>query len=509
MLHHKATTRFILKRLTDVIELLFSIRQGDPLAMILYILYMEPFLVALEAELTGYTLGEQNQIGKFQQKIEAFCDDVNAVTNDLNDFYIIDEVVSKFEICSGAILSRNMKCKVVGFGAWRDKQVWPIRWIRAVREVKMFGIYICNSYREIIRLNWEHRYVKFSETVYSWKSRFLESLSQRVEVLRIFALSRVFYVAAILPIRKTMVKRFETLMGKFLWNFSGKVLRVSLEDLKNTKMAGGLNLPCLSKMSESLLVSQCIKLIRSGYKRSKCHLDYWLGDLTGSLSHNIEAETVAHLTPSYFECIGILLADLMVADILNSRTLLTITNKSIYRSFLADLPLPKVVRDSGRDYSRVWVNLHSKVVDSKSRDLLFLLLHNKLPVPERLFRINLKADPYCEVCAGAEIADITHFFCTCLRTSELWTWLKKKVSSWTTPTLGNLPDFDVLNLLIASNSHEKEIVWLVSNYVSFTWETIEGGVSVCLEKFFGFLTFKYREVTSDSYVKLQGLDEFR
>ena len=50
---------------------------------------------------------------------------------------------------------------------------------------------------------------------------------------------------------------------------------------------------------------------------------------------------------------------------------------------------------------------------------------------------------------------------------------------------------------------------MVSNYVSFTWETIEGGASVCLEKFFGFLTFKYREVTSDSYLELQGLDEFR
>ena len=120
MLHFKATTRLILSDLTSEIELLFSIRQGDPLAMILYIIYMEPFLITLESQLSGYKIGcpVQNSrspsLSQFSisedQKVEAFCDDVNAVTNNLNDFYVIDDVVSKFELSSGAILSRNMKC---------------------------------------------------------------------------------------------------------------------------------------------------------------------------------------------------------------------------------------------------------------------------------------------------------------------------------------------------------------------------------------------------------------
>ena len=38
MLHENATTRLILSELSDPIRLLFSIRQGDPLAMLLYIL---------------------------------------------------------------------------------------------------------------------------------------------------------------------------------------------------------------------------------------------------------------------------------------------------------------------------------------------------------------------------------------------------------------------------------------------------------------------------------------
>ena len=47
MLHEGARTRFIISGLTRAIQLLFSIRQGDPIAMLLYIIYIEPLLLAL------------------------------------------------------------------------------------------------------------------------------------------------------------------------------------------------------------------------------------------------------------------------------------------------------------------------------------------------------------------------------------------------------------------------------------------------------------------------------
>ena len=44
MLHDGATTCFLLDFLTRPMKVLFSIRQGDPLSMILYIIYIEPLL---------------------------------------------------------------------------------------------------------------------------------------------------------------------------------------------------------------------------------------------------------------------------------------------------------------------------------------------------------------------------------------------------------------------------------------------------------------------------------
>ena len=139
----------------------------------------------------------------------------------------------------------------------------------------------------MLSLNWEHRFKKFSDVIYSWRHRVLDSIFQRVQVIQLFALSRVYYVAAVLPLGKTWIKKFEQLMGKFIWNFTGKILRVSMDDIKNPRLAGGLQLPCISKMANALLVSQCLRALRSGVSKTIMHLDIWLGDLIGSLSPHL------------------------------------------------------------------------------------------------------------------------------------------------------------------------------------------------------------------------------
>ena len=68
-------------------------------------------------------------------------------------------------------------------------------------------------------------------------------------------------------------------MGKFIWNWSGKILRVAIDEIKNKKLEGGLQLTCLSTMADALIFSQCIRLIRSEDYKSLQHLKFWLGDL--------------------------------------------------------------------------------------------------------------------------------------------------------------------------------------------------------------------------------------
>ena len=114
------------------------------------------------------------------------------------------------------------------------------------------------------------------------------------------------------------------------------------------------------------------------------------------------------------------------------------------------------------DYSTAWKRLHSTVVDGKARDVLFLLA-----VKERLFRIGLKHDPYCIKCAGAEVNDIMHFFCTCEAVCNTWLWLKIQVVQLGHMGAGvRVDNWDLVNLLFPNSTCDSEIVWLVSSLCS-------------------------------------------
>merc|ERR1712002_629615 len=174
-----------------------------------------------------------------------------------------------------------------------------------------FGIFICDDYDEMLNLNWDFRLKKFSLAIFSWSPRVLDTLQQRVEVIRIFGLSRVYYVASILPVTPYVVKKFESLMGNYIWSKSGRILRIALDEIKNNKLDGGLKLPCLASMADSLLFSQCVRLINSGDKKSLQHLSFWLNDLLGDLIPGLGQVNSAVDIPEYFNHIAELFAELM------------------------------------------------------------------------------------------------------------------------------------------------------------------------------------------------------
>ena len=148
MLHKDATTCLKLTTgLSRVIPVTFSFRQGDPVALDLYALQQEPLLRLLRRTLHGIP------ITNFKQKDVQYCDDIEVVSNDVQDLVIFDRIMTMFEATSGAILSRNEKSKVLGIGSWKNKEDWPqeVKWIQSEKQLKIFGFIICPTYQETMK----------------------------------------------------------------------------------------------------------------------------------------------------------------------------------------------------------------------------------------------------------------------------------------------------------------------------------------------------------------------
>ena len=54
-------------------------------------------------------------------------------------------------------------------------------------------------------------------------------------------------------------------------------------------------------------------------------------------------------------------------------------------------------------------------------------------------------------------------------------------------------NWELLNYILPSTQYEQGVLWLIGTYVHYAWEQCHVRNSrVLLEKFFGFLTFKYK-----------------
>ena len=130
-------------------------------------------------------------------------------------------------------------------------------------------------------------------------------------------------------------------------------------------------------------------------------------------------------------------------------------------------------------------------LSSMEIECLYLLIHNKLAVPERLHRIGISDSPQCLFCPGMIISDTVHYFCSCCRTRRIWSLIKTTISKMV--YIGYPSDWELINLLFPKNYRETAVTWITGIYVGYVWQLRSDGKEVDFTRFFGYLTFKYKE----------------
>ena len=98
---------------------------------------------------------------------------------------------------------------------------------------------------------------------------------------------------------------------------------------------------------------------------------------------------------------------------------------------------------------------------------------------------------------------MTHYFCSCLKTGRIWSWIRTLITK--NVIIGNTSDWELLNLQFPRDAKEGIITWIIGTYVGYAWQIRNDGKEICFEKFFGFLTFMYKECKS-LLGPIQGLD---
>jgi len=198
-------------------------------------------------------------------------------------------------------------------------------------------------------------------------------------------------------------------------------------------------------------------------------------------------------------------ADAKMQDIISQNNWKHLTNKMIYRSFLSSFPVPRVESKADMSYSEVWKRTQNLSLTPEMHEIVYLLVHKKLPVQERLFSIKLVDDPYCKTCLDSTqtytCCNYLHFFCDCPSVANTWSSIRDIIIGL---VQANIDDQTLLTLNFPKSNYENEVMWLIGAYVEHIWHLFqsEGVSSVEKRKIFGFLKFKFKASQLGSRVQL-------
>ena len=121
---------------------------------------------------------------------------------------------------------------------------------------------------------------------------------QRVEVMRLFGTSKLWYNASAIPLPSNFAKKFESAIFRFLW--IGKLEKLKLDEVKNPTLSGGLNLPCVISKADSLFLSQTCRLLANPDSKQYKHIQYWLGLYMREYFPGMEQGPHAEIISPYF-----------------------------------------------------------------------------------------------------------------------------------------------------------------------------------------------------------------
>ena len=474
MLHHGATTRLLLPSgLSQEIRVSFSFRQGDCIAGDLYCLTQEPLLRMLRKKLQGLV------ISHFKQLDEAYLDDIQFVSSSLQDLVVFDTVVQQFGAMSGFMLSRDHKSKVMGLGQWQGKNDWPLDWVQSVSEVKVLGFMICPQFSTTLQRTWEIVYRGFEKTVFSWETRTLSTLQQRVTVLQKFALSKLWYVAQALPLPRWTSKKILSRMSSFI--FRGRPERLKLSELENSSDQGGLGLACVVTKAGCLLLRQSLRVLASPEERCFHHLGYWLGhqlvEPFPDLVHQDEVVTgLQHQFPLHKAMLELLEEGLTRAEY-DPGKLEVVTTKAIYKGRFEDVSQPPKIEEKfpAVDFQAiVYPRLAYRILTAEAKDVLFCLVHRLIYNRNRMFLQGRAQDPYCPLpeCQG-QVQDLEHLFCSCILVAEAWDWLRSRLLE-ILPAGAQNTNEEFIFLQFPISSMDQECAWLLGSYCCEVKKTVCG-----------------------------------
>ena len=478
-----------------------SVRQGCPLSIHLFALYIEPLLVRLSNTISGVELHGENV------KVRAFVDDLTICVSSHEDILKACQTIEEFCVWTNARINKN-KTKLLGLGGWAIERhsrpgnaaaqkpvaqlvrapttspivdgsildsgfpsslqshnisasIWPVNWVTQVTQLKLLGITFTSNINESIKLNWRTVHHKMIGILSNNRHRNFTFLG-RVQFIKQHVISQAIHLAHVLPCSKTQSNHIRQSFGKFLW--SNRREHPSLNVLIRPRNQGGLGAIIPFQFFHALLVRSLFKSLIHPEGPERAVATYWLAHpLTKHFPNQQQtAAPTQKAAPSYIKSSSATIVKLLESGHLT--TTAAASTKEIYHSLIStivqtgrtELARPEL------DWPSIWKWVAK--INGREGELVWDYYHNQLPTKPRLKSLHLTSDEACPICKSGPETD-EHLMINCPVRTETSSWLRVQL----TKLHCKKPIRDAIYGDIGSCSNRRSALTLIYAYITTTW----------------------------------------
>ena len=434
-----------------------GIRQGCPLSMALYTLCLHPLLRHLEERLPRVTIGRKT----VTTTVVAYADDVTVFLKDATGFQKVQEALQLYKRASGAKINLQ-KSAALAIAGWTAPTT-PLG-IAFKDRVDILGI----NFHPILAQTRDDNWTRTVRTVRAQARKAYARtlcLDLRIQYTTLYLLAKIWYIAQVLPLKKSHAQQLTTIVQWFIWQAA--IFRVPAAITQRPKKEGGWNMPDIDAKCKTLLYNRMRDTIEKGDTILACMYRTW------GMHQLIKNPPAANRHLKKLEHLQNYVVDMAYMSTTDLTGSCKIIKKSMYATLhhIATNGNPMQMRiirhNPGIAWQRVWSNLHNSGLPPDITSMWYKAINDILPTHNRLVTIHLVPDNKCPRCQNPD--SILHRIVECNDGTLQWGWTKQKLAlilrtepkhipkEWTI-----LPDFHIW-----PPQRHAAVTWMIANLVYY------------------------------------------
>ena len=463
MMYNGAKARIIVNgEMGEEINCERGIKQGCPLSMYLYIIYIEPLLQKLNTQLAGLTLHAQTTL-----RVCGYVDDIVICIEKETDFKIANNIIKEFENATNAKVNRE-KTKMMGFGGWNNRERWPFEWLKNEEKIKILGFFFHKTVEKTIAVNSKTCLEIIQNSVRSATGREMTAL-QRILFCNAFVVSKIVYISKVIPIDSKILKKCQRIMYRFVWG--SKIEKLKQEEMYADIKEGGMGFVNISCKSKALFLESLIKTMCQESPIQRV-VNYWVGQKMKFFKKLEPNKPYSETTPKIFLEPITNLKSIYLKD--PSIDINKLKPKDLYYLLLLpETETPKALIKNPNITKESCMNLKSLKCNPRIKQHIFHQINDILPTNERLHKCKQTNSPICNRCPMTD--NILHLY-QCPPNQKAMDWLAAEIKK-IEPSLNQIPlkNITVLSFKLTPGTGTRRktraLTQLVSHFSYALWKS--------------------------------------